>query len=678
MFIGLFALALFFRATGLGFVAWDRELVQSPVRFGLSSEGLLVAFQRPDSWDGVIGPMAAIAHMLDFQMFRLDASSQHLTSLWFHVANTILLFAIVKRLVSSWLPAFLASAGFALHPLQTTSVVWLSQRRILLATMFVLVAAYCWLEYRRRLDRRFIAGTSVAGLITALTYPPAALTLLLLPVLAREKQRATSQPGCPKTDEPARIKPDSLRSAGPGNRTWRAENNGRAHQSAAPGTDAACSAGSPLGWVSLTLGIVFGCSALAWGLWKISLPFEGRLLGLGPWELAGVAGTHLIDVLSILFRSAAALATFGTVGPISMLNPADVSIERLGQASAAALVLLVFWAAKKGVARQVLAGLLWFVLVGFVACSFSPENAFAPVQWAYLANAGLFFSAGCCAARLLGVVPRPGAVVGVAMVVVAGMAFCANKQISDWSSSERPLRKSLIENAGKWQSWRFWQCEGVQKMDAGDDVAARSCFRRALAEEFDSRSLAALGFLERRQGRPRQARLTFQDIVTSGQSAALGHTGLGMLSADAGNLAGAAAEYAASLAADPWDAQALAGLAMIRACAPDTALRNGVEALALARRALRVTKSSWTGAMTAAAAAHAELSEYRQAQVMAKMALFWTAHLGDTNEITPCQQRLESYEASKPWRMPMGEAGTNASPGRAGRTAGNPVPIPLL
>jgi hypothetical protein len=140
--LGLLALAVLYRAGSFGFLALDRELfaTQSPVVFGVFRDGLQAAFQFPATWDGCFGPLGMVAHMVDFQLFRSEPAMHHLTSLWLHVFNIVLLFAVAKELGKSVWVAALAAAIFALHPLQVAPVVWISQRRILLATFFVLSA----------------------------------------------------------------------------------------------------------------------------------------------------------------------------------------------------------------------------------------------------------------------------------------------------------------------------------------------------------------------------------------------------------------------------------------------------------------------------------------------------------------------------------------------------------
>ncbi len=66
--------------------------------------------------------------MLDCQLFGLKPGPHHLVNLFFHIANTVLLFLVLHRMTKGlWKSAFVA-AVFAIHPLHIESVAWLAER----------------------------------------------------------------------------------------------------------------------------------------------------------------------------------------------------------------------------------------------------------------------------------------------------------------------------------------------------------------------------------------------------------------------------------------------------------------------------------------------------------------------------------------------------------------------
>jgi len=115
---------------------------------GLSWQGTGWAFQTGHA--GNWHPLTWLSHMLDAQLFGLRAGGHHLTNLLFHVANTLFLFLVFKRMTGAlWRCAFVA-ALFALHPLHVESVAWVAERKDVLSTFFGLL---CLWEYARYVQK---------------------------------------------------------------------------------------------------------------------------------------------------------------------------------------------------------------------------------------------------------------------------------------------------------------------------------------------------------------------------------------------------------------------------------------------------------------------------------------------------------------------------------------------
>ena len=115
------------------------------VRQGLTWHGVAWAFQtvHAANWH----PLTWLSHMLDVQIFGLQPSPHHLVNLLFHIANTILLFLLLRRMTSAlWRSAFVA-ALFALHPLHVESVAWVAERKDVLSTFFGLLSIWAYAAY---------------------------------------------------------------------------------------------------------------------------------------------------------------------------------------------------------------------------------------------------------------------------------------------------------------------------------------------------------------------------------------------------------------------------------------------------------------------------------------------------------------------------------------------------
>jgi Flp pilus assembly protein TadD len=88
--------------------------------------------------------------MLDCQLYGLNPGGHHLTSILFHIANTALLFLVLKRMTGAlWRSLFVASL-FALHPLHVESVVWVSERKDVLSGFFWMLTLWAYVRYAER------------------------------------------------------------------------------------------------------------------------------------------------------------------------------------------------------------------------------------------------------------------------------------------------------------------------------------------------------------------------------------------------------------------------------------------------------------------------------------------------------------------------------------------------
>ena len=142
-----------------GFVNYDDDdyVTRNPqVTSGLTPESVRWAFTTPymANWH----PLTWLSHMLDCELFGLNPLWHHLTSLSFHIANTLLLFWVLKRMTGAvWQSAFVA-AVFALHPLRVESVAWVAERKDVLSGFFWMLTMAFYVRYAERVGiGRYIA-----------------------------------------------------------------------------------------------------------------------------------------------------------------------------------------------------------------------------------------------------------------------------------------------------------------------------------------------------------------------------------------------------------------------------------------------------------------------------------------------------------------------------------------
>jgi len=160
-----------------GFVTYDDDkyITDNPnVTNGLTQQSVLWAFS--ESHFHMWHPLTSLSHMLDCELFGLNPVGHHLTSLLFHIANSLLLFLLLRRLTGTvWRSAFVA-AVFALHPLAVESVAWASERKSVLSTFFwmLTIAFYIWYAERPSIGRYLLL---VLTFCCALMSKPMVVTL---------------------------------------------------------------------------------------------------------------------------------------------------------------------------------------------------------------------------------------------------------------------------------------------------------------------------------------------------------------------------------------------------------------------------------------------------------------------------------------------------------------------
>lgn len=95
-------------------------------------------------------PLTWVSHMTDCQFFGLNPAGHHLTSVFLHLLNTLLLFLILRRMTGALWRSAVVAALFAIHPLHVESVTWVADRKDLLSATFMVLAIWAYAYYSER------------------------------------------------------------------------------------------------------------------------------------------------------------------------------------------------------------------------------------------------------------------------------------------------------------------------------------------------------------------------------------------------------------------------------------------------------------------------------------------------------------------------------------------------
>lgn len=126
-------------------------------------------------------PMRMITYALDYTLnervwqhllgYRepeagLNPAGFHISNWIYHLLTALLVFLVVSRLAESKRVGFIAASLFALHPVHTDSVTYLSGRRDILFTLFYMAGFYFFLRYRQTCRIGFMIASFLAYLLS--------------------------------------------------------------------------------------------------------------------------------------------------------------------------------------------------------------------------------------------------------------------------------------------------------------------------------------------------------------------------------------------------------------------------------------------------------------------------------------------------------------------------------
>jgi protein O-mannosyl-transferase len=127
-------------------------------------------------------PLVSLSYFLDLHVWGLDPLGFHLTNLLAHLATALAVLVLARRLTGNLLAASIAGVAFALHPIHTESVTFISGRTDVLSTLLFLLALLGYARWRDGGSPLTLAG-SLGAFFLALTAKEVAVTLPLILVL---------------------------------------------------------------------------------------------------------------------------------------------------------------------------------------------------------------------------------------------------------------------------------------------------------------------------------------------------------------------------------------------------------------------------------------------------------------------------------------------------------------
>jgi tetratricopeptide (TPR) repeat protein len=373
-------------------------------------------------------PLQALTYLVDYHLWGLTPAGYHLTSALLHGATAVLLYRLAHALTRDAPAALAAATLFAVHPIHTEAVTYVSGRSDPLSAPFLLAALLAFLRARGRPPGRWSALSAAAFLLALLAREAALGLVLLVPLVdAAVRHRDAEPPGSvPAWQRARRYLPY---------------------------------AGVLFLYLALRVSAV-GTGAPPAATAAVSLPL--RLLTMLE-VTARYLGLLLVPVNQHMERVIAPAA--------SPLAPAV-----LGSAVVVAGLVAVAVACRRR-AWPVTFGLAWFGVALLPVSNVVPLATFMAEHWLYVPSMGLFVAAGWSLARLAarGWRRAAAATAAAAILVYGGATVHRNR---DWRDAVAIYQATLAHAP---HSVRALTNLGHAYQEAGRLDDAVAAYRRAMA-----------------------------------------------------------------------------------------------------------------------------------------------------------------------------------------------------
>ncbi len=479
----------------------DPEYVtENPVvRSGITAEsvGWALVSVHHATWH----PLTSLSHLVDVELFGLDAGAHLAVNVVLHALATLVLFAVLVGMTGARWPSAWVAALFALHPLHVESVAWVSERKDVLSGLFWMLTLACWLAYVRRPGPARYAAVVVVFVLGLLAKPmlvtlPFVLALLDLWPLGR----------------------------------WRAATAWRLVIEKLP-----------------LLALAAAVSVVTY----LAQRHAGAIGSLAATPFSYRVGNALVSYVTYLRK---------TLWPsdLAVFYPPAATLHA-GTALAAAAVLAAITVAAVRARRRhpyLLVGWLWYLgaLVPVLGLVRQGDQAMAD-RFTYLPLVGVLVMAAWGAERLAATstAARRVVVAGAAASAVA-CAVLSARQVRLWADSETLFRHALAVTHDNYVAHTNLGV-ALMERDAVDEALTHYRAAIAAAPGYADAHLD-LGLALARLGRTEAAAAAYADAVRLDPTSAAAEYDWGLLLAERGDLAGAIAHYERALAIDPRHAKA--------------------------------------------------------------------------------------------------------------------------
>lgn len=175
-------LCIYTKVLNFDFIStWDDDVyvINNKIIKEISKDNIKSIFQSDTGAN--YHPLTLLSLALDYQLYELDSRGYHLSNVILHILNAFLVFIFIFYLSrKDRFVAFVSSLFFAIHPMHIESVAWVSERKDVLFTFFLLLGLVNYLKYLEKKKWLFYLITLLFAVLAMLSKPTAVVFPILL------------------------------------------------------------------------------------------------------------------------------------------------------------------------------------------------------------------------------------------------------------------------------------------------------------------------------------------------------------------------------------------------------------------------------------------------------------------------------------------------------------------
>lgn len=168
---------------------WDDSLnvVNNEDLKGLTWQSFFKLITTP--YVGMYTPVTGISYFLNYILAKTNPTFYHFTNLLLHLVVVILLFRFIKLLSSRQDAALIGCVLFAIHPMNTEVVAWISSRSTSVFCIFLLISLMQYIKYVRTGRKKKLIYSLLFFVLACLGKPSAMVLPILLFVIDHFEKR---------------------------------------------------------------------------------------------------------------------------------------------------------------------------------------------------------------------------------------------------------------------------------------------------------------------------------------------------------------------------------------------------------------------------------------------------------------------------------------------------------